>query len=437
VVWTLGRRRGVAVAYATTALILVYLLDFGFGHFTNVWAPWEVVLPLLLVLVLGAVGAAEAGSPWALLAAAAVGSVMIQTKIEMVVVVPIVLLGALIVRTFHHGIPVFGRDRRAWRQPLSVALLAVVVVLWLPPLWQQVTGHPGNLGQVARFTLRGATGRGPSGLQHHHSVGEAVTTLGEELSVFPFGHRGVVAPGFEQRVTAEPGWAIALAVAYQGVTVVVAWVASRREDRLAASLAAITLVGMLATEAWTMHILGPVSFFLVDWASILALGTWLAVLLLVASARAPRERGMRRPAAAVAAAVAFALACAVVVRHAGTFDYNRDRSAQIAALDARIDSRRSVRGLSVRVHIATAPCWPVATGVVLDLVKRGADVTVDPSWLAYFGSRFAGRGPAELELWFDQAGVSPASAPPGADRLGETKDIVLSQRLASPPASGS
>jgi hypothetical protein len=234
-------------------------------------------------------------------------------------------------------------------------------------------------------------------------------------------------------------------MAYQGVTAVVAWVASRRKDRLAASLAAITLVAMLVTEAWTMHILGPVSFFLVDWASILPLGTWLAVLLLVASARAPRERGaraprprgLRRPATAVAAGVALALSCVVVVRHAGTFDYNRDRSTQIAALDARIDARQPVRGLSVRVHIATAPCWPVATGVVLDLVKRGAHVTVDPSWLVYFGSRFAGRGPAALELWFDQPGVSPASAPPGADRLGETNNIVLSQRLVSAPANGS
>jgi hypothetical protein len=139
----------------------------------------------------------------------------------------------------------------------------------------------------------------------------------------------------------------------------------------------------------------------------------------------------------VAAALALTLSAALVVRHAGTFDYNRDRSAQIATLDARIDGRQSVRGLAVRVHIATAPCWPVATGVVLDLVKRGAHVAVDPSWLVYFGSRFSGRGPAALDLWFDQPGVSPASAPADADRLGETKDIVLSQRLASAPASGS
>jgi hypothetical protein len=435
VVWTIGRRRGVGAAYVTTMGILVYLVAFGFGHFTNVWAPWEVILPLLLVLVLSAVGAAEAGSPWALLAAAAVGSVMIQTKIEMVVIVPIVLLGALVMRTLHHGIPLVGRDRRAWRQPLSLVFLTVTVVLWLPPLWQQVTGHPGNLGEVARFTLRGATGGGPSGMQRHHSVGEAVTTLGEELSIFPLGHRGVVAPGFEHRVVAEPGWAIALAAAYQGVTAAVAWIAIRRKDRLAASLAAITLVAMLATEAWTMHILGPVSFFLVAWASILPLGTWLAVLLLLTSTSgAGRPRARSRPVEVVTASGAVLVACALVVGHARTFDYNRDRSAQIAALDMRIDRRQSVRGLSVRVHIATAPCWPVATGVVLDLTKRGAHVTVDPSWVIYFGSRFVGGRPPTMELWFDQPGVAP-SAPPGADRVGVTRDIVLSQRVA--PASGS
>jgi hypothetical protein len=126
------------------------------------------------------------------------------------------------------------------------------------------------------------------------------------------------------------------------------------------------------------------------------------------------------------------LSIGLVVAHATTFDYNRDRSTQIAVLDGLIaPAGRLARGLPVRVHISTAPCWAVATGVVVDLVKAGAVVTVDRLWLPYFGSRFAGRSdaPPRLELWFDQPGVTAVgAAPPTATRLGATKDIVLSER---------
>jgi hypothetical protein len=54
-----SRRRGARAGYGAAALLLVYVRALGFGHFTNVWAPWEVILPLLLVCVLCAIGIAE------------------------------------------------------------------------------------------------------------------------------------------------------------------------------------------------------------------------------------------------------------------------------------------------------------------------------------------------------------------------------------------
>jgi hypothetical protein len=429
-----GRRLGVGGGYLAALALLSYLSAFGFSHFTNVWAPWEIILPLLLTVVLAAIGAAERQSLWALLSAAAIGSVVIQTKIEMVVIVPVLLLGGFTLRVLYHGVPLLGRDHQPWRERRSLALIALVVVLWLPPLWQQVTGHPGNLGEVARFTMRGASGDGPPGLQHGHALGEGLAALGEEFAIFPFGHHGAVAPGFENRVAAIPGWAVAVGLGYLAFTAGLALAARRRHDRLAAAVASIALVSMLASLAWTMHIQGPISFFLIVWASVLPLATWLAFGLLVRRSSHPRVAALRRVDVAVLAA-AVLVASAVMLHHAGTFDYNRDRSDQILALDTLIAARQPLDGTRVRVHISTAPSWAVATGVVLDLVKRGADVSVDPTWVPYFGSRFDGRRllRPELELWFDQPGQSVVGPTAGASRLGATKDIELSARAANAP----
>ena len=66
--------------------------------------------------------------------------------------------------------------------------------------------------------------------------------------------------------------------------------------------------------------------------------------------------------------------------------------------------------------------WPHAAGVVLQLLKHGVEVTVEPSWTPMFGAQMATSGREDGELHF----VGPASA----ERLAKNADFKRITRVA-------
>ncbi len=143
---SIGGRHLAAAGFVTSALIL---WGIGADAPTSVWNPYVVVLPFACFLVLAV--AAVVGRPWTLVGFVAFGSLVAQTHLSYAGLVGSLVLWVggmtawrLVRHRAAHGSWPDGRLRQAG------LAAAVGAVLWLPPLVDQVRGHPGNLGQIWR-----------------------------------------------------------------------------------------------------------------------------------------------------------------------------------------------------------------------------------------------------------------------------------------------
>jgi hypothetical protein len=141
----LGRRWGALLA---TVGLLVLLRPFRGELLVEPWPPFLAFLPF--VASIAAAGALAAGRRWALPLFAVTAGIAAQAHLGYVAPVAGAALFVLAVRVRH------ARRRRAERTPfdrrtwLAIASTSVVLaVMWLPVLWQQLTGSPGNLSVLA------------------------------------------------------------------------------------------------------------------------------------------------------------------------------------------------------------------------------------------------------------------------------------------------
>jgi hypothetical protein len=177
------------------------------GGLVSPWNPMVVVFPLLLFILLCA--AATARSTLSLVGALLVGSFVVQTNIStlpLVAAVGAVTTGVWVAtvvtdrrraRTGAHG-RVGSRRVRLWTGIGAAAF----VLMWLPPVVQQLTNNPGNFTLIERFFLAGYPGHsfrsgvgaviavfgilveGPSEVMHsnlalapHHGVAAALVAV--------------------------------------------------------------------------------------------------------------------------------------------------------------------------------------------------------------------------------------------------------------------
>ena len=163
IVGLVARRAGGKAALGTAAILCAFEFVRGVAYIPNAWGPEVIVLPAVLFFVLCADLAA--GGVWSLVGAVVVGTFLVQTEIGTgsAVVIGLGLAGCVrIVDWRVHGTlrPSLRNSRRA-----VLAALGVGAVLWAPPVWQQVTNSPGNLGVVTNYFLH---------TNGHHSPGGRV-----------------------------------------------------------------------------------------------------------------------------------------------------------------------------------------------------------------------------------------------------------------------
>ena len=158
--------------------------------------------------------------------------------------------------------PLAAKERRSIRR--SVAVSAVVtIVVWLPPVIEQLTSREGNLTLLARFFTRPGS---------PHTFSEGITNTGLQVTLM---FRGVFAP-ISLHADAHQGLALAVtssAVAF-GVAVLAARKARATDGFILLLLVAVELtVGVYAVT----RIVGPIQFYLVQWISAVGFVLWLAV----------------------------------------------------------------------------------------------------------------------------------------------------------------
>jgi hypothetical protein len=429
VVAVVRRRAGEWCSRASAALVCCAVLAAGVSTVTYFWNPDVEALPVLLVLVLGA--AAIAGSGLSLVAMAVVGTYCVQTDVGTGPTVGVVsVLAAL-------GYGVFvvrhllarREEQRDYRRRSQVAALvagvlgvALLAVMWIPPLHQQATGHPGNLSALIDF-FRGHTHHVVGA--RHHPVGTAINAVAVTATQLPYGGDGALSV-LRGATTGELALFWASVAVGAGAVALGLW----RRNLFAVGLALASLAGLGTAVLAATHVVGPLYPYLMSWATYLALPAWLAagwlVAGLIATALAARRRSGRhagaprwswgwvRPALSGVAAAALlvppaALAYQFTVQVQGAHDSGDTPVSQLAAF-TRAALGSSLAGRRPLVVINSGNSWPVAAGLVWQLEREGLHPKVPPQWGFMFGrNRVDRRLPPAVVAVADTSTVPPGA----------------------------
>jgi hypothetical protein len=124
---------------AAALVVLGYGLAVDVGLLSIFWNPLQIMLPVALLLVSTAY---VEGWDWPFAVVMLSATFLVQTHVA---TVPVAVVGVAAAALF--------AARGARRRPSAGVSLALglAVVAWIPPLWQQVTGSPGNLSELVTF----------------------------------------------------------------------------------------------------------------------------------------------------------------------------------------------------------------------------------------------------------------------------------------------
>jgi hypothetical protein len=269
-------------------------------------------------------------------------------------------------------------DRPAgWGSPRAIAVPAVfVVILWFPPLLEQVTRGTGNLGLILNFFRAGHPGQ---------PIGESIAIVGSQLRRFPFGRGRVV----NDPVPLHAGDSI-LVAAYLGLVLLIVLVGHRRRDDFAVRIGIVSGVALVTSVLAVSRITGGTFDFLLTWISVLTVPLWLAAAELVV--REWPSTPMARQAGGVALVVLTALVTVPVIRPVargvlGTPDVTDVRTSWPEVRAALGSPRRAVL-----IRIVDDNQWSMGAGLTLQLEKAGWAVSVTDRWLFMFGDNYRASG---------------------------------------------
>jgi hypothetical protein len=361
-IWLCGRRLGWSGVIGAVLAVQVLMLGAGPGFVREPWNPFVITFPVALIVILAA--DAAMGHAWSLVGVVLVGSVIVQTHVSTFAAV-----GAVTVMAAAAGL---------WRArevaPRVLALSAgAMLLLWAPPLVQQMTSHPGNLGLLVRFARTAGTGAG---------AGVASRAL-----LFPwwvlFGH----VPDRAARVETAPVWLALVA----GLTVACGiWAALRSTGLVRMGLAGCG-VGLVAAWVVDARTTGGLFSYLLVWQT----GLVAAVLglLVMAALRLATAAGTRRVVTVGFVGVAIAAVAVNLARSTGA--PLQKQVPQVADVWTAVRSRLGPTGQTVTIDIKDPQLWFYGAGLAAELEDHGWRFDVVPSqWRTVFGEAHlpSGRG---------------------------------------------
>jgi len=369
----IGHRRLGWPGVAVIALVLAMVIR-GYGQLP-LTQPWNPYLPLVAwLVVLLAAWSVLAGDSWMLVVLVAASSYCAQTHVPYLplgVGMVVLGLGAVVVR-WRQSVPFPGR-------PVLVALVAGVV-LWLPPVADQIRQDPGNIRQL---------------LDHFGSPPEAALGAGDGVEL-ALRHLDVWAGLARQ--TVDTGTFITAASAGRGLAVLVLWIAAavvawRRGSAALRALHIVVAAGLVLGTASMVRIFGRPWYYLTLWAwgvtTILALAVAWSALALVRPSLAAGHPWFG-PRLAVRLGVGGAvLTGAVTIGSTAQFadaQHPEERlSAAVGALagpavDAVDDGVGAATGADGRYLVRWSDAADIGSpgfGLLDELERRGLDVAAD------------------------------------------------------------
>ena len=412
VVWRIW---GPSLALVSAVVVLAYVGVMGEQVFRDIWPPEILMLTMLLFFFLSAAGAA--GSTPALVGALVVGSYAVQMHLGTAPTVAAVAAAAFAIRAANHYL-----DRRRapadtqtplvpWTSPLMWAGLGLLVLMWIPPGIDELTGHPGNMTTLWLFFAADYP---------KHPILQAVSVLGRLVTPYEWPRLTII--DISRVSTAY----ITIALVFVGLSVGLAAIGTLLRDRSAQAIGTIVAVAALAVTISIRDVEGYLYGYLLQWATCLPLVLGIGWLGLIANlpqirSRVPRfarERGVAVLAGVVAAISAISvvgLLTLPAIRTAAP-----DSRAAWTLISAALDGQPKQ---PVLVDIYTPDTWVVAAGVALQLVKDGRPIRVRDEWVYMFGRQARMTGSESVVIAFVDLPDSAAYAAlhPGAELLGKTE----------------
>ena len=386
VVMLIGRRGGGRAALMASTAVSGFWLILSMEQLANAWSPLILVLPTSFCLVRYA--HAVGGHRWSLSGSVFAGSLLVQTHVGMTAVVLAGLGMTLVwflVRQWRQRESSEGRFLEPKARMGLIAAILVGAIMWVPPLWQEFTGSPGNMTALARF-FRHSGG--------DHGVVEAAAGLGSGMLIRP------AADHMSEDVGALSGGAYAFVAVVVLLTILVGMGLVRRKPR-AVALAAISLAAALVAFVSLLRVEGGINGYMVLWAGVITLGALLAALLSLPPAmRVPHEQ---HPAQLVGTGLLMVAAVAVSlssVQEAADVDVGAGYTNVTAATEAVTDVLTATDG-PVLLCISSSGAWPIAAGVVADLRRMETDVRVQSQWVHTFGDHLQPSGDERVLIEVD------------------------------------
>ena len=387
------------------------------GALVSPWNPTVVLFPLLLLILLcaGAIDRSGASFVGALL----VASFVAQTDIATLPVagVLVAVAGAVWVVTLvldrRHTDHVRGTHSR-WGTVLAAVGLVGLVAMWLPPLVQQFTNHPGNMTLIWQFFNMSHTGQSLTGALWAVAAGGAVVVIG------PGEVMHSILGGTPAHVALVVSVSL-LTVAASAGTVVLA---ARSRNRFAAGIGLLVLIGCAASVVAVTHVVGFIFGYLVLWIAVLP----VAALIGIGMVRIPLPGVPQVAVRLVLCAVAVAVGVVFTVRVLAIPPLSQASDPNVGRLADLIRPHLPAGG---RVMVGDAGAGTADTqlldtevfiGLVNLLDQRGYRPTVNAFWKAQFGPGYLSDGREDrmvtLSTW-----TATSSAQPGY--VGKVGDMAV------------
>jgi hypothetical protein len=411
--WVAWRRGGLTLTVLVLAAMTLAYGAVGPRVFLDYWNPF-IALPFFPLFILE-VWSVTVGDRWHLVGVGAVGSFLVQTHVGYVTLVAAGAVWALALAVFDAR-----RDPTAWRgwRGPAAAAAALVVALWIPPIVDELTNHPGNITLLVRY-LR------------HHAVGTGLRNgaglFAAEFRVLPpwLGGPELLHP-LRRTATAASLWWLVIPT----VVLLSGFVAARRSGaagsmRLIALVAVLVIVGIVTLG----RVDPPLDTYLFEWRIVLAIFVFVAAGWALVNVPELRDAIGLRMIAALCVLSLLAWAAAVL-----TVDLARRPRVNRYQPDAVVLLRQLHHaGIPSRPFIAQrvgTAYLGMHAAIVDQLDAEGRPVRVDPPAASAWG-RHRSLPPDQAQvIWYvieEGRHVSLLTAVPGARVVARTTPLSAAQ----------
>lgn len=424
-----GVAAGRRAAWVTAAGVVAMVWVWGFSWIDRIWNPFIVLTPVVATGFL--LAGVLSGRRWALVPLVAVASFTVQSHVGTAPVLGV--LGVVGV------VGVLWQLRRGWRPWVRPMLAAAGVgaVAWALPVYEQLSGRPGNLDQIVAFFRS----------SHRHQDLPAV--LDKVVVQLTLSRVNLLSNVVSKKRALPPAsggrlWLLILLVGFVAVGAVVNLRARRRFE---ASLCVVSLAATAGIMLGTLRVVGRLEGYLTLPASAVGALLWASALLTasalaatgwarIVAARTHAGLELSRAVRLVAAATVVLVSAAVGFRTIVQRDpqqylqvVHRPSQATLAITDT---VRAAVPPGVHRVLVeATPPGIAVAAMLANQIERDGHQVRAAPRLDYFFGRDRRADGCERFALRVGAPG-EPAVAH-GGRVLGTYADQVVQARRRQPP----